>query len=174
MVKDWFWMPNYGPFKKIMMGVLYVVAVFKLRFVFLDVFIHNKCSYTEMKNIVGNICCNAPFLGRCYLLSIWLGEGPWTIFFYWWHFRFCKQNNSCSIFTRAEQILRLLKFRCSYGRKKNVPCGDKCSKRRKKMFRGATIHSRFLVGYVIYSVSAILAQFSYQNCMSSFVADLYA
>ena len=47
-----------------------MVAVFKLRFVFLDVFIHNKCSYTEMKNIVGNICCNAPFLGRCYLLSI--------------------------------------------------------------------------------------------------------
>ena len=58
-----------GHLKK-MMGVLYVVAVFKLRFVFLDVFIHNKCSYTEMKNIVGIICCNAPFLGRCYLLSI--------------------------------------------------------------------------------------------------------
>jgi len=122
----------------------------------------------------GEYLLQCPFFRKMLFVVYMTRRRSMSYFFYWWHFRFCKQNNSCSIFTRAEQILRLLKFRCSYGRKKNVPCGDKCSKRRKKMFRGATIHSRFLVGYVIYSVSAILAQFSYQNCMSSFVADLYA
>jgi hypothetical protein len=47
IIKTNFGCQTTGHLKKLMMGVLYVIAAFKLRLVFLEVFIGNKCSCTE-------------------------------------------------------------------------------------------------------------------------------